>query len=224
MKTRKAIGPCLLLLSLAIAPSLAREKAFDAELLHAGASDTRDYPIVDVGKGSSSTNTKSNVGTKDAPVDGLDGKPHKGPFVETSPDESRKKAASDSLTSTYDSTDDSESSLSSADKSSGKLTGSYGSLAEAEGVMGDKSGRAPATGHTGTEGGVSEKEKDRKALDKLGVGKGKTPDSPKEPVDLPDTIEDRIDLKEKTEKSSASQKASLDEDKSWNGAGLEVSD
>lgn len=42
-----------------------------------------------------SSNEKSNVdasvGTKDAPVDGKDGRPHQGPFVETSAERDRKR-------------------------------------------------------------------------------------------------------------------------------------
>ncbi|KAL9094658.1 MAG: hypothetical protein Q9165_002927 [Trypethelium subeluteriae] len=225
MKSSRALGSLLLLLLLAVAPSIAREKAFDAELLHAVAPETRDYPTIDTGKSSSLSGTKSSTSTKDAPVDGLDGKPHDGPFVETSPEENRKKAASDSLASTYDSTDESgSSSPSSSDKMSGKSKGSVDSSTEENGVMSDRAGRSPATGHKGTEGGISEKDRDRKTQEGHGVSKGKTPDSPKEQIDLPDSIQDRIELKEKTEKNSASQKVSSDDDKPWSAPGLEKPD
>ena len=224
MKTRGALGLLFLLLSLAVAPSIAREKAFDAESLHAIAPKSKDHSPVDAGKGSSLTGSKSSVGTKDAPVDGLDGKPHAGPFVEASPDESRRQAASDSLASSHDDSQEHVSSSSTSDKSGESSTGLHGSSADdEEGATSDKSDRSSATRNTGTEGGISEKDRDRKAQEGLGVGKGRTPDSPKEPIDLPDSIEDRIDLKEKTEKTTSSQKQSSDKEKSWDAVGLEVS-
>ena len=214
MKTKRALPSLLLLLSLVVSPSVAREKALDTEGLHAGSPEAKNRPPIDTAKEPSLTGAKSGTGKKEAPVDGLDGKPHNGPFVdvEESADEKRKKAASESLQSTYDSLD-----------ASGSHTSSDKSNEDDDGAKRDKSTNFETTGHTGTEGGVSEKEKDRKTQERLGTSKGKTPDSPKEPIELPDTIEDRIDLKEKTEKSGTSQKSDLEEDKSWIAAGMEAS-
>lgn len=219
MKPRRALPPLLLLFSVLTLPTVAREKALDTERLHAGSPEAKNRPPIDTGKESSVSGSKSKTGTKGAPVDGLDGKPHNGPYVEVeeSPEQKRKKAASESLQSTHDGLDASASHASS-DKSSDS------SLDEDDDeTTRDRSTSSGATGHIGTEGGVSQKDKDRKTQERLGTSKGKTPDSPKEPIELPDTIEDRIDLKEKTEKGGNSQKSDLDEDKSWIAAGMEAS-
>jgi hypothetical protein len=107
----------------------------------------------------------AKVGTKDAPVDGLDGKPHAGPFVEST----KKKNAQlvEDLPSSR--------SASSAQAKEKVLKESF-QLPEDDGVMSDLRDRKEVTGPTGTEGGVSQKDKERK-------GKGeveKTPEQPKE--------------------------------------------
>ena len=103
------------------------------------------------------------IGTKDAPVDGKDGLPHAGPFVETGAERNRKKikengeeeivvtglkqAAKDELVDELPLSND--------------------------GVMDDPNRIGPKEGTRGTEGGVTEKSKDAQHLDKV-------PDAPKE--------------------------------------------
>jgi hypothetical protein len=108
-------------------------------------------------------------GTKDAPVDGMDGKPHAGPYVDDVP------KAHDKAPNVVE------------DLGSPKKP-----VATAESVLvdevkdGDKSvmqdpGRKLATGTTGTEGGVSAKDKERLAHEeKTGEKKEQVPESPKE--------------------------------------------
>jgi len=91
----------------------------------------------------------SEVGTKDAPVDGLDGKPHAGPFVEKP-----KKAAAV--------VEESGASRKPAEQKDRVAV-------EVDSVMEDRGDRgAQRKGPTGTEGGVSEKDKERKEKEMMG--------------------------------------------------------
>ncbi|KAB8338793.1 hypothetical protein FH972_021738 [Carpinus fangiana] len=101
---------------------------------------------------------KYDVGTKDAPVDGKDGKPHAGPFVDPLPYKDSK------------STQASPSKINDGDKPTSE-----------DSVMNDPTRQAPKKGTTGTEGGVSEKERNRKAQDASGETRLKKPEPPKEP-------------------------------------------
>src|ERR1700761_2352490 len=81
MRLRRTRSPLLLLLLPTLAASLAIDKAKPGSVEHLakdGASNAADTS-------STIIPTKPDVGTKDAPVDGLDGKPHAGPFVVESP-------------------------------------------------------------------------------------------------------------------------------------------
>jgi putative Ca2+/H+ antiporter (TMEM165/GDT1 family) len=117
-------------------------------------------------------------GTKDAPVDGFDGKPHAGPYIDDTPTSHDKQPAVVE------------------DLGTGKKTvpGRKDSTlvgAEKEVLDGDKSvmqdpDRKLATGKTGVEGGVSAKDKERLAHeDKTGSKKEQVPTSPKEAPPLP---------------------------------------
>ena len=112
-------------------------------------------------------------GTKDAPVDGKDGKPHAGPFVETEAERDRRKA-----------------------KESGEREprpkpyykqqyGLEGDVPEShDGVMDDPNRAVAKEGTRGTEGGVSEKSSS--TLDT------KTPENPKEQPPLPHSEQQRM--------------------------------
>ena len=94
-----------------------------------------------------------DVGTKDAPVDGLDGKPHAGPFVEKP-----KKAAA-----VVEDLGVSPQLADQKDKTDGWIA------SEPDSVMEDRGDRgAQPKGPTGTEGGVSEKDKERKEKQMMG--------------------------------------------------------
>lgn len=106
---------------------------------------------------------RRDVGTKDAPVDGMDGKPHAGPFVDTV-DPAQKPG------------------LTIEKVSSGKEPESRSkekALGE-NGVMNDPNRPPPKKGTTGTEGGVSEKDRDRQIHESsTGERMAKIPDPPK---------------------------------------------
>ncbi|PLB33276.1 UPF0016-domain-containing protein [Aspergillus candidus] len=105
-------------------------------------------------------------GTLDAPVDGKDGRPHAGPWVETSADRDRKKQGS------AKSSDD----MFPPDPKS-QHPGPDGKPIpySNDGVMDDRNRVGPKEGTRGTEGGVSEKIK----TPSYNAGE-KTPDTPKE--------------------------------------------
>lgn len=134
---------------------------------------------------------KPGVGTKDAPVDGLDGKPHAGPFVDVSTQEKAPKKLAAAV-------EDLEKPLS---KSLQKLKESgYTSDDELaaipeknNGVMDDTSRATPKKGTTGTEGGVSERTRKDKTLEgKLGSTE-KTVEPPKEAPPLPHSEQEAMD-------------------------------
>ncbi|KAF2398293.1 UPF0016-domain-containing protein [Trichodelitschia bisporula] len=135
---------------------------------------------------SSASGSKYEIGTKDAPVDGLDGKPHAGPFVGS---EGKKKPSN------------------AVEDLGGVKKPVAGSSRERvlkdkwevpphdipDSVMDDRDRDAPKRGPTGTEGGVSEKDRDRKAKEKEAGGKiEKKPDAPKEAPPLPVSEEAKL--------------------------------
>lgn len=107
---------------------------------------------------------KRDVGTKDAPVDGMDGKPHAGPFVDTADSTQKSSGLTIEKVSNGD-----EPRLRSKEKALGD-----------DGVMNDPNRSPPKKGTTGTEGGVSEKDRDRRIHEfSTGERMAKIPDSPK---------------------------------------------
>ena len=100
------------------------------------------------------------IGTKDAPVDGKDGRPHLGPFVETGAERDRKKAkeAGDDISSKKPPPVDLPAG---APKDTPETN---------DGVMDDRHRTGPKEGTRGTEGGITEKSKE---------GKGATSESSK---------------------------------------------
>jgi hypothetical protein len=138
----------------------------------------------------------TTIGTKDAPVDGKDGRPKVGPFVSTEKDREKQKAESG------------ESELVtglSKDKSIDTITVDGKPIPEVnDGVMNDPTREKPKEGTTGTEGGVSEKNKQQKAQEgQTGEKVEKKPDSPKEAPPLPHSEQEKIDQKEKDEAKKA---------------------
>lgn len=120
-------------------------------------------------------NDRRGVPTKDAPVDGKDGKPHLGPFIETDSSGSgdQKLPPLKGRPDDYDMID-------------GKRIPNTN-----DGIMFDKNRDRPQEGTTGTEGGVSER---TKKLQEGGVGiqKQTQPESPKEQPPLPHSEEEKI--------------------------------
>lgn len=164
------------------------------------------------------TKAKYDVGTKDAPVDGKDGKPHAGPFVgsEKEKDPKPKTGASSEAVAKPGKVD------------AGELVASDGSAIPQvnDGVMDDPNREVPKHGTTGTEGGVSEKDKERKAHEgQTGTKLEKKPDSPKEAPPSPVSEEHKPPTeKSNTESGKAKSKDDDDDDDDTaeSLAGLEV--
>jgi Ca2+/H+ antiporter, TMEM165/GDT1 family len=194
MKLRWRPSPLLLLLL----PSI-------SSIITAAATETSQSDLInnkeqrdgkpDVGVVLTKPTSKADVGTKDAPVDGKDGKPHAGPFVDTGDLKKPKHAPEDGelVTKKPGSSKDTPSETVMVD---GVLTPEVN-----DGVMNDPSRKPPKQGTTGTEGGVSEKDKARKAQEgQTGEKVEKKPDSPKEAPPLPVSEQDQKDENDATVK------------------------
>jgi len=116
-------------------------------------------------------------GSQDVPVDGKDGKPHDGPWVETAAERDRKKEKADKKTYTVADTEQVGNSVGLDGKNIPNSN---------EGVMDDPSRLGPKEGTRGTEGGMTEKTKDTKQY------KDKKPETPKEARPLPHSEQEKI--------------------------------
>lgn len=146
-------------------------------------------------------------GTKDAPVDGFDGKPHAGPYVADTPTSHGKQPAvvedlgtgKKTLPKPKDST----------------LVGPEDTVLDGDKSVMQDPDRKLATGKTGVEGGVSAKDKERLAHeDKTGSKKEQVPTSPKEAPPLPHG--EQTHLKEAASTEATSSRV-------YGAVGLEVS-
>ena len=210
MRLRRHRSPLLLLLLPSLTTSLvidARAKPGSVEHLaqdgtgSSGPHSSVPHTYVDADSPSVASISKSDVGTKDAPVDGLDGKPHAGPFVESTKKkpvqqvedigtvtpgrgkESREKALKDDW-----------------------------ELPEDDGIMSDIGDRAALKGPTGTEGGVSQKDREKK-------GKGQLENKPEQPKEAPPSHS--WDGEKKS--ASKTKEGEGEVEKKKGAAGLEVS-
>ncbi|KAL4906825.1 hypothetical protein BDW74DRAFT_127792 [Aspergillus multicolor] len=117
----------------------------------------------------------SPKGTQDAPVDGRDGRPHAGPWVETTAERDRKRSG----------TVDED--IQPGTKSTEYLDSDGEPIPYSnDGVMDERNRAAPKEGTRGTEGGVSGKLKEN-----IYTG-DKSPDSPKEAPPLPHSEEQKL--------------------------------
>lgn len=192
MRLRSRKSPLLLLLL----PTLAAAAAVSSDGKYENAIASTSLSVDSAAEGPPAL---KKYGTKDAPVDGKDGKPHAGPFVEYE----RKDADASDLPV-----------LKHRPKDPTIIDGKR--IPETnDGVMDDKNRPEPKRGTTGTEGGVSEKDKERKKKEsQTGEKVENKPQTPKEAPPLPHADEEKI-LREKEGKS----KTKTSEDVS----GLEVS-
>ena len=211
MKFRRRPVPLLLLLlpSLTTALSTAAQDNIQSTLTkntqpRDARIDPNPSPVIDLNKG------KYDIGTKDAPVDGKDGKPHAGPFVGSEKELKKTKSTSEDGELVEGLSKEALSELTMAD---GKIP-----LVN-DGVMDDPNRIPPKQGTTGTEGGVSEKDKARKAKEgQTGEKLENKPDSPKEAPPLPESEQAKM----KGEKSKAKDTDKDDDDSDEGLAGLEV--
>ena len=137
--------------------------------------------------------TVDGIGTKDAPVDGKDGRPHLGPFVETSAERGRKKAKESGDEAKVEKPKPSTVGTEASSEDGWKMPETN------DGVMDDPNRTGPKEGTRGTEGGISEKSKDRKE----GISDTKSekkPDPPKEAPPLPHSEQESLVLGHKYSK------------------------
>lgn len=167
----------------------------------------------------------AGLGTKDAPVDGKDGKPHAGPFVDLDGDRTKAKSTEDDVSELI--IDKKPPSLKNAPTDLAVVDGKK--IPEKnDGIMNDPSRASPKVGSTGTEGGVSEKDKARKAQEgQTGEKVEMTPTPPKEAPPLPQSDQDIKPEAAKAEKDAKKTKIkdgdSDDDDVAQSLSGLEVS-
>lgn len=184
MRLRNRRSPLLLLLvhTLAVSAAVAAPPAAEKE--------TTGPAVRDSSTSGSGSAHKFEIGTKDAPVDGKDGRPHSGPFVEIEnlrkdePDTKKERPAL-------------------KDKPADITVHQGEKIPEKnDGVMFDPNRPEPKEGTTGTSDGVSEKHKAEKAQEAItGEKAEKRPDAPKEAPPLPHSEQEKImnggDKKEK---------------------------
>ncbi|TDZ46927.1 GCR1-dependent translation factor 1 [Colletotrichum trifolii] len=142
---------------------------------------------------------KTRHGTDFAPVDGKDGMPHQGPWVDKDKDNTEKKIAE---------TDSKKDLPPLKGRPSDPTIIDGKKIPETnDGVMDDKTRQKPKEGTTGTEGGVSEKDKARKAQEGRTGGKvDAKPVAPKEQPPLPHSEQEKILSDKDTKKDSSNDK------------------
>jgi hypothetical protein len=204
MRIRRSRSPLLLLLL----PSLAASLAIDSK--------AKPGSVAQLANGDAATAilpTRPDVGTKDAPVDGLDGKPHAGPFVESG----KKKPPA---------------TVEDIGTGSGSLSDDLGAIGQKkkfddgwvvpereDSVMDDRVGEKPNKGPKGTEGGVSEKDRLKLQAGEGKSGELKKPEKPKEAPPLPASVDGKVKNKEKSGKKEVEGE---EKPKQKGAAGLEV--
>ena len=227
MRLRRRPSPLLLLLlpclSLALPPSSQDEVIALAE----GRQLPKEDRIIEAASSISVSPTLKPTNTpglrpKDAPIDGKDGRPHTGPFVETAAERDRKKAKENG----------DEVDLPAAGSKPIPVDipkgASYTDESEMpksnDGVMDDPNRVGPKEGTRGTEGGISEKNRDRIAQEgQSGYKSGKQPDQPKEAPPLPHSEQEKLEPKEGKGKETPSKDGTVEEEeKPKELGGLEV--
>jgi hypothetical protein len=229
MKIRTKHSPLILLLLPAVANALSSHDVTDIPGPAAITEQTDVLPQAGV--------KRHDVPTKDAPVDGRDGKPHHGPFIETEdhkkpaevmPDAGSGAAIGSGSVAGTGAGIESEVGIGAATKADAspetlpELKGRPDdpTVVDGEkipetndGVMFDKDRVHAQEGTTGTEGGVTERYKARKLEEDLaGEETFRKPSSPKEAPPLPHSEEEKIrasegDKAEKIEDQTSGEKA-----------------
>lgn len=153
----------------------------------------------------------TNKGTKDAPVDGFDGKPHAGPYVDD------KAVASKKGPGGIEELRPGTRKPTTTEKE--QLTAK---IEDDDSVMNDPNRQSPK-GNTGTEGGVSAKDKERLAHEgKTGEKMEKVPESPKEAPEVPTSHGEQQHIKDKQEATKDKSKDADGETRVLGAQGLEV--
>lgn len=158
---------------------------------------------------------RTGLPTKDAPVDGRDGKPHQGPFVETDGTTSKGSTDTKSSAATVENKGSPEDLIIVDGKRIPKSN---------DGIMFDKNREKAKEGTTGTTGGVSEKDKARKAQEgKTGEKLVTQPESPKEKLPLPHSEEEKLNEGKERPKTKPLDKEAIRDGDNGGYAGLDVS-
>ncbi|QDS75602.1 hypothetical protein FKW77_006419 [Venturia effusa] len=203
MRIRRSRSPLLLLLL----PSLATSLTIDSKAKPGSVAQLAD------GEAGSATlpSRPGSVGTKDAPVDGLDGKPHAGPFVEP---KKLPPAKVEDLGPKWSLSDEVR-----RIAKQRKLDDGFEVPKAEDSVMDDRAGEKPNKGPKGTEGGVSEKDRLRQ---QAGEGKGKSSGlkKPEQPKAVPASVEEKAP-KGKTKDKSGKEADVEEKPKQKGAAGLE---
>ncbi len=208
MKFRRRPSPVFLLLIPAISSILASAAPAEVSSELSKDKEVREAKVlaptatIPLGQLNLKPTSKVDVGTKDAPVDGKDGKPHAGPFVDYEKDRKKQTPA----------TEDGElvtKKPALKDEGDERFPDGRPIPEVNDGVMNDPGRELPKQGTTGTEGGVSEKDKARKAQEgQTGEKLEKKPDSPKEAPPLPHSEIEKITKGEKDAAKQADKDAS----------------
>ncbi|CAF9909177.1 MAG: hypothetical protein HETSPECPRED_008866 [Heterodermia speciosa] len=147
---------------------------------------------------------------KDVPIDGKDGRPHTGPFVETSAERDRKKAKEKG----------NDKKLPAGEKPLSNPIPS-GTPDTNDGVMDDPYRKGPKEGTRGTEGGISEKSREKEGqLASIG-DEGKKPDPPKEVPPLPHSEQEEVGTTDPSKKTADAGTDDGDKQKEKELGGLE---
>ena len=141
--------------------------------------------------------------TQEAPVDGQDGKPKVGPFVDTARDDSKKAAADGDATTTTRTRPGDLDKWTNAGTEEWRLD----EIPEKnDGVMNDGNRVGPKKGTDGTAGGISEKEKERR----LKGYEANKPQEPKSAPELPHSETEYLqDASQKAAEKSGKQSTTL---------------
>ena len=212
MRLRHTLSP--LLLFLISTPS--RTQAFTSEqvdIVGEGRQGSKQAPEPATSLAPISKAGPIPIGTKDAPVDGKDGKPHAGPFVETEAERTRKKAKESGDEEVLALTKKPQA------KEDVKLPASKDMpvmVEKNDGVMDDPNRVGPKEGTRGTEGGISEKSKNKEG--QVEPPLDNKPDPPKEVPPLPQSEKDKLGKGD-----SSLEKDVKDDTKQKELGGLEVS-
>ncbi|KAL0937955.1 upf0016 domain-containing protein [Colletotrichum truncatum] len=193
MRMRTRHSPLLLLLIPGLVAGLAVETKDKNDAKAVASTDKTADPAV-------GSTIKTRYGTEHAPVDGKDGMPHQGPWVDKDNDGDKKAKVADV---------DSKKDLPPLKGRPSDPTVIDGKKIpeKNDGVMDDKTRQKPKEGTTGTEGGVSEKDKARKAAEGRTGGKVDTkPVAPKEQPPLPHSEQEKILSDKDSQKDSSKDK------------------
>ena len=166
----------------------------------------------------------SNAGRKDAPVDGKDGRPHQGPFVETNAERDRKKAKESGDEEAAKKPPPKDKTKEASYQDGWELPMTKLPITN-DGVMDDPNRTGPKEGTRGTEGGISEKSGVVKGKEgDSATGKSeKKPDPPKEAPPLPHGEQEKLGSKDNKDPTKKTGDVVVEEaEKQKELGGLEV--